>query len=328
VLFVPGSEIRGFLIYPMASILDKMEQPGPEFIQTVTAGEGMIFLSHIEERAEHPVDGLTGLEIYNRHWDARKDMASLLTLAFKFTDPKELADLVEAARLYPAELLAFQCDYPQVYVDKWDAGTRIKRLTGIAANDCHHNQIFIVKMVDADTVLLGTNVDEAKKMRKLTTALRPGIREMTKGRQPGDLLARLDMDPYHRSFWNVCTHVLAPKLDEPAIRAALKAGHAYVAHDWMCDATGFDFAALAVDGTRAANMGDEVTRADGLKLAAKLPVAAYVRLLRHGEEVAKSEGQAGFTFVVKEPGAYRLEAWLKLDDELRPWIFSNPIYVR
>lgn len=328
VLFIPGSEIRGFLIHPMASMLGQMEQPGPEFIKTVTAGEGMIFLSHIEERSEHPVDGLTGLEIYNRHWDAKKDMASLLTLAFKLTDPKELAELVEAARLYPAELLAFQCDYPQIYVDKWDAGTRLKRLTGIAANDCHHNQIFIVKMVDADTVLLGTNVDEDKKMRKLTAALRPGIRELTKGRQPGDVLARLDMDPYHRSFLNVSTHVLAPKLDEAAVRASLKAGHAYVAHDWMCDPTGFDFAALSASGQRAASMGDEVKLADGLKLVAKLPVPAYVRLLRHGEEVAKAEGRADFAFTVKEPGVYRLEAWLKLDDELRPWIFSNPIYVR
>jgi hypothetical protein len=31
---------------------------------------------------------------------------------------------------------------------------------------------------------------------------------------------------------------------------------------------------------------------------------------------------------VKEPGAYRLEAWLELDGELRPWIFANPVYVR
>jgi hypothetical protein len=34
-----------------------------------------------------------------------------------------------------------------------------KRLTGITANDCHHNQVLIVKMVDEETVLQGTNVD-------------------------------------------------------------------------------------------------------------------------------------------------------------------------
>src|SRR6185295_18685519 len=30
----------------------------------------------------------------------------------------------------------------------------------------------------------------------------------------------------------------------------------------------------------------------------------------------------------KETGAYRLEAWLKVDGEERPWIYSNPVYVR
>jgi hypothetical protein len=328
VLFIPGSEALGFLVYPMASILDKMDKPEAELIPAVTAGEGIIFLSHIEERPDHSLDGLTGLEIYNRHWDAKKDIASLVALAFKLTDPAQLAELEEAVRLYPDELLAFQCDYPQVYLDKWDAGTRTQRLTGVAANDCHHNQIFTMKMVDAETVLVGTNVDADDKMRKLTAALRPGIRELTKGHQPGDVLVRLDTDPYVRSFWNVSTHVLAPTLDEAAIRSSLKAGRAFVAHDWMCDGTGFDFAALATDGQRTAGMGDEVKLADGLKLTANLPAPAYLRLLRNGEEVAKADAQKEFAFPVQTPGAYRLEAWLKLDGELRPWIFSNPIYVR
>jgi hypothetical protein len=208
-----------------------MEQPFPELLKAVTAGDGMMFLSHVEERQDHPMDGLTGLEIYNRHWDAKKDMASLIALAMKLTDPQQLAELEEAVRLYPDELLAFQCDYPQVYVDKWDAGTKMFRLTGIAANDCHHNQVFVVKMVDAETVLLGTIVDKDDGMRKLTAGSRPGIKEMTKGRQPGDLLARVDLDPYHRSFWNSSTHTLASRLDLSALHTELKAGHAYVAHE-------------------------------------------------------------------------------------------------
>jgi hypothetical protein len=231
-------------------------------------------------------------------------------------------------RLYPDELYAFQCDYPKVYLDKWDEGIKRGRLTGVAANDCHHNQVFLVKMVDADTVLVGTNVDEDKQMRKVTAALRPGIKEMMKGRKAGDVLARLDTDPYVISFRNSATHVLAPRLDESAIRAALKAGHAFVAHDWMCDATGFRFAASDSHGGQAAVMGDEVKLADGLKLTAKLPLPAYTRLLRYGKEVAKSDGKAEFEFAVKEAGAYRLEAWLELDGELRPWIFANPVYVR
>jgi hypothetical protein len=328
VLFVPGSEANGFLIYPTKSILPRMGLKGRDFIDTVTAGGGMIFLSHIEERPDHPLDGLTGLEIYNRHYDARRDRASMLAVALKLTDPRQLAELQESVRRYPDELFAFQCDYPKVYLDKWDEGTRQRRLTGVAANDCHHNQVLLVKMVDAETVLIGTNVDPDRQMRKVTATLRPGIREMTKGHKPGDVLARLDTDPYAVSFRNCATHVLAPRLDEPALRAALKAGHAFVAHDWMGDATGLRFAARDGRGGMAGIMGDEVKLADGLKLTARLPLPAYVRLLRYGQEVAKSEGKADLELAVKEAGAYRLEAWLRLDGEFRPWVFTNPIYVR
>jgi hypothetical protein len=328
VLFIPGSEAHGFLIYPMHSILPRMDVTGKDFIETVTDGGGMIFLSHIEERPDHPLDALTGLEIENRHYDAKRDAASLLAVALKLTDPRQLAELQESVRLYPDELFAFQCNYPSLYLDKWDEGTRHRRLTGIAANDCHHNQIFLVKMVDADTVLIGTNVDSDTQMHRVSAALRPGIRELTKHHKPGDVLARLDTDPYEISFRNAATHVLAPSLDEPSIRAALKAGHAFVAHEWMGDATGFRFTADDSRGGRAAILGDEVPLADGLKLTAKLPLPARLRLLRHGKEVAQSTGQREFEYLVKEPGAYRLEAWLELDGEYRPWIFANPIYVR
>jgi hypothetical protein len=150
---------------------------------------------------------------------------------------------------------------------------------------------------------------------------------MVKGAKPGEVVARVDIDPYFRSFQNASTHVLAPKLEEAAIRAALKGGHAFVAHDWMCDATGFFF--IATDsGKQVGLMGDSVKLTDELKLKAKLPVPAYVRLLRHGVEVAKFEGKAEVEFAVKEAGVYRLEAFLKLDGEYRPWVYANPIYVR
>lgn len=320
VLFVPGAEVNGFLAYPTKSILKRMDLKGRDFIDTVTAEDGLIFLSHTEERKNHAVDGLTGMEIYNRHWDAKRDKLSLLSLALVLTDPKQLADLEKALRLYPDEAFAFQCDYPDVYLGKWDDGTKKVRLTGVAANDCHHNQVLVVKVVDAETVLVGTNVEADDKMRRVTADVRLGVKELTKGRKAGDVVARLDFDPYYRSFRNSATHVLATRLDEVAIRAALKAGHAYVAHDWMCDATGFRFEAVDAAGKPAAGMGDEVKLSDGLRLTARLP--------RHGKELATSEGKAGFEFVVKESGVYRLEAWLELDGERRPWVFSNPVYVR
>lgn len=328
VLFIPGSETHGFLIYPMQSMMGRMELKGPDFVNTVTDGDGLIFLSHIEERRDHSVAGLTGLEITNRHYDAKKDMASYLALSMMLSDPAQLAEIQKAQSLYPDELFAFHCDYPSVYLDKWDEGTKLKRLTGVAANDCHHNQILTVKMVDDNTVLVGTNVDKDDQMRKVTATLRPGIKSMTKGRKPGDVLAKVDLDPYFISFRNSSTHVLAERLDEASIRKALKAGHAYVAHEWMGDATGFAFEAVDGSGKLVALMGDEVKLADGLKLTAALPLPATVRLIRQGKEVAKAVGKSTFEYSPAEPGVYRLEAWLTLDGEPRPWLFSNPIYVK
>ena len=42
------------------------------------------------------------------------------------------------------------------------------------------------------------------------------------------------------------THIIAPELTEAALRDALRAGHAYVSHDWMCDPSGFRFELLAL----------------------------------------------------------------------------------
>jgi hypothetical protein len=328
VLFIPGSEIRGFLIYPSRSIMGRMDDPEPDFVKTVRDDGGLIFLSHIEERPDHSTAGLDGMEIYNRHADAKKDPGSLMAITLKLTDPAMLAEFEESLRLYPAELLAAQQSYPSDYLAKWDSETRTRRLTGVAANDCHHNMVLLVTMVDADHVRIGTNVDPEPERRTIAAALRPGIRTMTKDRQPGDELARIDLDPYSRSFLNVSTHILALELTEPAIRRALRDGHAYVSHDWICDPTGFRFETVdGLDGSPRGLMGDEVKLSPTLRLVAQAPVSCRIRLLRGGQTIEDRAGDR-LEAAVKEPGVYRVEAWLTLDGEDRPWIYSNPIYVR
>jgi hypothetical protein len=311
-----------------------MKDPTPSFIETVRADGGLIFLSHIEERPNHAMAGLTGMEIYNRHADAKKDRAGLLAIALKLTDPASLKELEENLRVYPDELLASQVEYPADYLAKWDAETKSRRLTGVAANDCHHNQVLMVKMVDAETVLIGTNVDRDDQMRKFTATLRPGIRAMTKGHQPGDVLAQLDFDPYFRSFQNVSTHVLAPELTEAAIRTGLREGHAYVSHDWMCDPSGFRFELVAAGPAPAIQrspalgiVGDEVKFAPGQKIAAQFPIECHIKLLNSGKIVSEKQGER-LDFAVGSPGVYRAEGWLDVGGEPRPWIYSNPIYVR
>jgi len=311
-----------------------MEEPEPKLISAVTASNGLIFLSHIEERPDHPMDGLNGMEIYNRHYDAKKDTAGLMAIATKLLDPTQVAELLENLQLYPDELLAAQVTYQELYIKKWDAETRLRRLTGIAANDCHHNQIMVVKMVDEKTVLVGTNVDKDEAMRRVNADSHPSIRELTRGHKPGDILARADFDPYYRSFRNCTTHILAPELTEVAVRTALQQGHAYVSHDWMCDATGFAFVLNGnAEGIEPSYdqatmiMGDEAKFAEGLNVQARFPVSCHARLLLNGKVIKESECDQ-LEQSVSGPGTYRVEGWLKIDGEDRPWIYSNPIYLK
>ena len=248
------------------------------------------------------MEGLDGMEIYNRHFDANKDAAGLVAIALKLTAPATLRELENSLMRFPDELFGkCRVQFPAAYLAKWDAETKTRRLTGVAANDCHHNNVPLVKMVDENTVKVGTNVDSDDQMRSLSAKLRPGIRELTKGRKKGDILARLDLDPYSRSFRNVSTHILAPELLEPALRAALRAGRAYVSHDWMCDPTGFRFELLATPdsssspaGTgakRVAFMGDSLDFTKNLQLRAEFPAPCRLRLINSGVIVAETVGR-------------------------------------
>lgn len=325
VLFIPGSEARGFLLHPEASVFPLMEKPVPELIPAVVRGEGMAFLSHIEERPDHPMTGLTGLEIYNRHYDAKRDFTGILQLVLHLTDPEQLRELSELLRRFPDACLAAQCLYPQAYLDKWDAANATGHYTGVAANDCHHNQIFLLKKVDDETALLGTIVDKDEAMRKVRVSLRPTLRPMLAGKPDGAIVARLDFDPYERSFRNVCTHVLAREQTEPALRAAVKAGRAYVSHDWMGDPSGFDF--RVVGAGAVGTMGEERPWAPGQRLEVRSPLPATIRLIRDGQVEAVSQGEA-LDHPVTRAGVYRVELWLPIGGELRPWLYSNPLFLR
>jgi hypothetical protein len=124
----------------------------------------------------------------------------------------------------------------------------------------------------------------------------------------------------------VATHVLLKELNEVSVRQALRQGHAFVAHDWLCDATGFAFIAER-NGKRIGVMGDEVKLEKGLKLRLAAPVAGTIKLFRNGQVVQEANANK-LDFAVNEAGIYRAEIWLTLDGERRPWIYSNPILVR
>ncbi len=131
-------------------------------------------------------------------------------------------------------------------------------------------------------------------------------------------------DPYEVSFRNLTTHILARELTELEVRHALRDGHAYVSHDWLADPTGCAFGAMNNYGVYP--MGDTAPLLDGTKLIGLTPVPAHLKLIYKGAVISETNG-TNLTFKVKKPGAYRLEAWLSVAGEERPWIYTNPVYL-
>jgi hypothetical protein len=136
--------------------------------------------------------------------------------------------------------------------------------------------------------------------------------------------AGLKFAPYEAMFQLVRTHVLTPPgdLTPERVYTALTRGHAYLSIELEAEAGGFRWIATR-GGKLAAIMGDEIPFTDGLRLAAILPAPAQMALYKDGQEIATKTGQT-WEIDVAGPGVYRLEA----SRHNKPWIFSNPIYVR
>jgi hypothetical protein len=245
VLFVPGSET------------------GDGFLDVHFSAGKLRFLCHVEERYDAPTGELHGLEMYNRHTDATDEQEFERWFGAAMKNPEEWKRIGADLAKYPDEMFAGQADYwPEIFA-KWDRDSRAHALTGVAANDAHHNQ-----------------------------------------RYQG-----LDFDPYEVSFRNVSTHILAHGLTEEGIRDSLIAGRTYVSHDWLADPTGFRF-----------------ERSEGGRLTAVFPLAAKLRLIHDGKVIAERVADR-IDHTAGAPGVYRVEAWLTVDGEDRPWIYSNQILI-
>jgi hypothetical protein len=143
---------------------------------------------------------------------------------------------------------------------------------------------------------------------------------------------------YADSLGVVTTHVLLPPgvwHDAEAARAAIyevfRTGRCYIGYDALGDPRPFSF--LASNGTEVATMGEQITRKDGaVHLVARSKAGTLLRLYYQGKVVAA--GRDSLHFVANQPGAYRVEGYLfgarlgPFYTGVRPWIFSNPIYVR
>jgi hypothetical protein len=293
-LFINGSEIsaanqdRLLLIPGDGKANAEGSATTQEIIARARAKNHLAFVAYPQEYRSWDASGYDGLEVYNLYTNARR--ARPLPLFF---------DGLWSYRSFPDLLFTRFYERPDESLKKWDellVSREGRRLVAIAGNDAHAN--------------VGFGLADAA----------------------GKQLVGIKLDPYERSFAVVRNHVLLEKnqpLSAEALLAALAAGHCYLSFDLFCDASGFGYTAR--NGTESRMMGDEIKLADGVRLTVTTPVESRIRLIKDGLLLREESIRAATEFPVTQPGVYRVEAYLdQLPASLRdkPWIISNPIYVR
>ncbi len=237
-----------------------------------------------------------------RSWDATGlagvEVYNLYTNARKVNHLLMFFDGLWSYRSYPELLFTRFYERPSEALAKWDEQVLAKsvRLVALAGNDAHSN--------------VGLSF----------------------GDEAGRKLFRIKLDPYERSFRIVRNHVLIER-DEPlsaeTLLAALREGHSYISFDLFCDATGFSY--TAENGVEKKIMGDELSLERGVRLTVTAPVKSRFVLIRDGERAGEQTDVTRQEFFVNQKGTYRVEVYLDgLGSSFRdrPWIISNPIYVR
>ena len=205
-------------------------------------------------------------------------------------------DVIWSHRAYPDLLFALYYDRPNESLKKWDQELTRAKLTATAGNDSHAN--------------IGLSLRD----------------------NSGKTLAGIQLDPYETSFRLVRLHVLTDPikaLDLGQLLYAIQAGHCFIGFDLFGDTSGFRFEAQT--GTETRIQGDEISLNNDTRLRIHTPVAGRILLFKDGSVILNETGITMKEIPVTERGVYRVEVYLPEVERIigeKPWIISNPIYVR
>lgn len=319
VLLVPGAEMKGFLVFPKQSVKAFEAAEKQEFSNLVRGRGGLIFVSHLEERMDWQIQGVSGCEIYNTHADFKNE--SRLISSMK--NPLWLIQAKKMFDAFPQEAFSALLDYPDDYLKRWDELCKIHPHTGVSANDAHQNVGLVARLLASGGVQIEDPIGE--KLIELDRKIFSAIQRINSDAKPDDELFRLQVDPYENSLRHVGTHLLMSDLSVDAVWDSINSGRVYVAFDWMADASGFDF--CAVQSNQRLEMGTQTEWKPNTVLKAAAPHSVRWKVLCDGTQIHESSGTQ-MHLETNKPGNYRIEAWLKIVDRELPWILSNPIYLK
>jgi hypothetical protein len=293
VLFVGGSELaasNGGRLFAVPGIAPpERNAPLQELVARAKSEGRLAVVGYPGEVTDWGLHGFDAVEVYNLYTNSKR--INYATLLF---------DGLWSYRSYPDLLFARFYERPADALKRWDElnASGAARIVAVAGNDAHANVGFSL------------------------------------GGQTGDKILDFKLDPYERSFRIVRNHVLLEKgsaLDEATLLDALRAGRSFFAFDLFGDSTGFRF--TAESGAERRVMGDEIRLppAGSVRLSARSPVRCRTVFFRDGQAVGEVSDSARAELAVGRAGTYRVELYLdQLGPllEAKPWIVSNPIFVR
>ena len=270
---------------------------------------GMLFVNGNEVSAENedrslvlPADEKLVIAAYPdefKNWDSRFDgleVYNVYTNARRINPVLAFFDVVWSKRSYPDLIFALYLERPNESLKKWDQLLTRSRATATAGNDAHAN--------------IGVSLRDSS----------------------GKTLVGIQLDPYEVSFRLVRMHVLIDRnkpLDQANLLDAMRAGHCFIAFDFLGDSSGFSFTAESLGHQKI--QGDEVTLRPDTRLKIRTPASSRLVLFKDGTVVADESGLTSKELPVNERGIYRVEVYLPQLGNLaadKPWIISNPIYVK
>ena len=219
-----------------------------------------------------------------------------------FTNAKQINpvvaffDVLWSQRRYPELIFALYLDRPNENLRKWDQALERSRLTATAGNDAHAN--------------VGVSLKDSS----------------------GKTLLGIQLDPYATSFRLVRLHALIEQnrsFDAASLLEAVRAGHCFIGFDFLGDSSGFSFE--AENGSERKIQGDEISLKPDTRLRVQTPMPSRIVVLKDGVTYTMESGVSAREFPIIERGIYRVEVYLPQLGEIvggKPWIISNPIYVR
>jgi hypothetical protein len=298
-LFVGGSELvasDGGRLFVAPGVAAPARNPPLQELVTRAKSEGRLaVVGYPEEARDRGLSGFDGVEVYNLYTNAKR--INYATMLF---------DGLWSYWGRPELLFARFYERPAENLRRWDEynASGAGRAYAFAGNDAHAN--------------VGLALQD----------------------RAGRKMLDFKLDPYERSFRLVRTHVLlseGEQLDERNLLAALSRGNFYLSFDVFGDPTGFRFTAVndpREPQTRSgAVMGEEINPLPGgeVRLKVSLPVQARTVFYRDGQVVHEVPGAARADLAAGQKGVYRVEVYLDQLGSLmngKPWIISNPIFVR